>query len=119
LLGVPGPMRPLVGAALPRGPGLRPPAAQLGAQAAALDPDVLVQGAVLGGNAVAGPFPAVPATSADVAPAAAAQDGDGLATPGREAGLAGVPGMVMGPADPGGAAGVALGPADPGEAAGV
>ncbi len=120
LTGLPSPLLRLVVAALARDPGLRPPAAQLSAQAAALDPDALAQGAVLGADAAAGPFTAVPATSADVAPGAAAQDGDGLATPGREAGLAGVPGMVLGPADPGGAAGVVLGPADPpGAAAGV
>jgi len=119
LTGLPSPLLRLVVAALARDPGLRPPAAQLSAQAAALDPDALAQGAVLGADAAAGPFTAVPATSADVAPGAAAQDGDGLATPGREAGLAGVPGMVLGPADPGGAAGVVLGPADPPDAAGV
>src|SRR5436190_7193722 len=119
LIGVPKPLLPLVVAALARDPGLRPPAAQLSAQAAALDPDVLAQGAVLGGDAAAGPFTAVPATSADVAPGAAAQDGDGLAKPGGEDGLAGVPGVVMGPADPGGAAGVVLGPADPPGGAGV
>jgi hypothetical protein len=104
---------PLVVAALARDPGLRPPAAQLSAQAAALDPDVLAQSAVLSGDAAAGPFTAVPATSADVAPGAAAQDGDGLAKPGGEDGLPGVPGVVLGPADPLGAAGVVLGPADP------
>ena len=119
LIGVPKPLLPLVVAALARDPGLRPPAAQLSAQAAALDPDVLAQGAVLGGDAAAGPFTAVPATSADVAPGAAAQDGDGLAKPGGEDGLAGVPGVVMGLADPGGAAGVVLGPADPPGGAGV
>jgi hypothetical protein len=119
LLGVPKPLLPLVVAALARDPGLRPPAAQLSAQAAALDPDVVAQGAVLAGDAAAGPYTAVPVTSADVAPAVAAQDGDGLATPGGEAGLAGVPGMVMGSADPGDAAGVVLGPADPPGAAGV
>ncbi|HEY3035328.1 MAG TPA: protein kinase [Streptosporangiaceae bacterium] len=119
LIGLPKPLLPLVVAALARDPGLRPPAAQLSAQAAALDPDVLAQGAVLGGDAAAGPFTAVPATSADVAPGAAAQDGDGLAKPGGEDGLAGVPGVLMGPADPGGAAGVVLGPADPPGGAGV
>jgi hypothetical protein len=118
LIGVPKPLLPLVVAALARDPKLRPPAAQLSAQAAALDPDVLAQGAVLGGDAAAGPFTAVPATSADVAPVVAAQDGDGLAMPGREDGLAGVPGVVMGPADPGGA-GVVMGPADPPGGAGV
>ncbi|MGN6173530.1 MAG: protein kinase domain-containing protein [Streptosporangiaceae bacterium] len=119
LIGVPKPLLPLVVAALARDPGLRPPAAQLSAQAAALDPDVLAQGAVLGADAAAGPFTAVPATSAYVAPGAAAQDGDGLAKPGAADGLAGVPGVVLGPADPGGAAGVVLGPADPPGGAGV
>lgn len=119
LIGVPKLLRPLVVAALARDPGLRPPAAQLSAQAAALDPDVFSQDAVLGGDLAAGPFTAVPATSADVAPGAAARDGGGLATPGGEDGLAGVPGMVLGPADPGGAAGVVLGPADPPGGAGV
>jgi Protein kinase domain len=113
LIGVPKPLLPLVVAALARDPGLRPPAAQLSAQAAALDPDVLAQSAVLSGDAAAGPFTAVPATSADVAPGAAAQDGDGLAKPGGEDGLPGVSGVVLGPADPLGAAGVVLGPADP------
>jgi Protein kinase domain len=119
LIGVPKPLLPLVVAALARDPGLRPPAAQLSAQAAALDPDVLAQSAVLSGDAAAGPFTAVPATSADVAPGAAAQDGDGLAKPGGEDGLPGVPGVVLAPADPLGAAGVVLGPADPPGGAGV
>jgi hypothetical protein len=99
LTGVPPPMLPLLVAALARDPGRRPPAAQLSAQAAALDPGVFVRGAVPGDGAAAGPFTAVPATSADVAPGAAVHAGDGSAMPGTGAGVAGAAG-VLGPAGP-------------------
>jgi protein kinase-like protein len=48
LEGVPALMRPLLAAALARDPAYRPPAVQLSAQAAALDPGVLASGTVLG-----------------------------------------------------------------------
>src|SRR5262245_15655623 len=119
LAGVPSSLRPLVVAALARDPRRRPPAAQLSAQAAALDPDALAWGAAAGGHAAGDPFTAVPATSADVAVGAAAQDGHGTVMPGKDTGLAGLPGVVLGPADPEGAAGTELGPAGPAGAAGV
>ncbi|HKA98241.1 MAG TPA: protein kinase [Streptosporangiaceae bacterium] len=119
LAGIPSSLLPLVVAALARDPRRRPTGAQLSAQAAALDPDALARRAAAGGRAAGGPFTAVPATSADVAHGASAQDGLGPAMAGGDAGLAGVPGVVLGPADPGAAAGVVLGPADSGAAAGV
>src|SRR5262249_37591809 len=111
LAGLPSSLRPLVVAALARDPGRRPPAARLSAQAAALDPATLARGAAAGGHAAGGPFAAVPPTSADVAAGAAAPDGHGPAMPGKDAGLAGLPGVVLGPADRGGAASAALGQA--------
>src|SRR4249919_308213 len=85
LIGVPKPLLPLVVAALARDPKLRPPAAQLSAQAAMLDPGAFAQGAVLDGDAPVSPFTAVPVTGADMA--------------------AGIPLAGAGPALPGGATG--------------
>src|SRR5215468_4091435 len=105
LAGLPSSLRPLVVAALARDPGRRPPAARLSAQAAALDPAALARGAAAGGHAAGGPFTAVPPTSADVAARAAARDGHGPVMPGKDAGLAGLPGVVLGPAGPEGVPG--------------
>jgi hypothetical protein len=82
LLGAPASLLPLLTAALARDPGLRPPAAQLSARAAALDPGTFAPGAVPAAGAPVSPPAAVPVTSADRAP--------GLADP--VAGLAGLNG---------------------------
>jgi len=119
LAGLPSSLRPLVVAALARDPGRRPPAARLSAQAAALDPAALGRGVAAAGHAAGGPFTAVPPTSADVAARAAAHDGHGPVMPGRNAGLAGLPGVAPGAAGPEGAPGAALGQADPAGAAGA
>jgi hypothetical protein len=71
LLGAPSSLRPLLAAALARDPGLRPPAAQLSARAAALDPRAFATGAVPAGGAPVSPSTVVPVTSADRAPVAA------------------------------------------------
>ena len=67
LTGAPASLRPLLTAALARDPALRPPAAQLSAQAATL-PAALAPGAVLAGDGPVSPSTAVPVTSADRAP---------------------------------------------------
>ena len=53
LTGAPASLLPLLTAALARDPGLRPPAAQLSARAAALAPGTLAPGAVLAGDGAA------------------------------------------------------------------
>jgi hypothetical protein len=68
LTGAPASLLPLLAAALARDPGLRPPAAQLSAQAAVLAPAALAPGAVLAGDGPASPSTVVPVTSADRAP---------------------------------------------------
>src|SRR5215831_7201425 len=68
LVGAPSSLLPMLTAALARDPRLRPPAAQLSAQAAALAPAALAPGAVLAGDGPASPSTVVPATSADRAP---------------------------------------------------
>jgi len=67
LTGAPASLLPLLTAALARDPALRPPAAQLSAQAATL-PAALAPGAVLAGDGPVSPSTAVPVTSADRAP---------------------------------------------------
>src|SRR5215475_1894931 len=84
LAGAPSSLLPLLTAALARNPRLRPPAAQLSAQAAALAPAALAPGAVLAGDGPASPSTVVPATSADRAPgrppaSASALNGGGAA----------------------------------------
>src|SRR5215475_509587 len=59
LAGAPGALLPLLAAALARDPAHRPPAVQLRAQAAVLDPGVLVQYPLQNG-AQSGPIPAAP-----------------------------------------------------------
>jgi hypothetical protein len=68
LTGAPSSLLPMLTAALARDPGLRPPAAQLSAQAAALAPAALAPGAVLAGDGPVSPSTVVPVTSADRAP---------------------------------------------------
>jgi hypothetical protein len=68
LAGAPASLLPLLTAALARDPGLRPPAAQLSAQAAALAPGAFAPGAVLAGDGPVSPSTVVPVTSADRAP---------------------------------------------------
>jgi len=68
LTGAPASLLPLLAAALTRDPGLRPPAAQLSAQAAVLAPAVLAPGTVLAGDGPVSPSTVVPVTSADRAP---------------------------------------------------
>jgi len=68
LTGAPASLLPLLTAALARDPGLRPPAAQLSARAAALDPSAFAPGAVPAAGAPVSPSAAVPVTSADRAP---------------------------------------------------
>jgi hypothetical protein len=119
LTGVPPPLLPLLMAALARDPGRRPPAAQLSAQAAALDPGRLGTDPALDGYAAAGPFAAIPATSADAAPGAGVQADGGPAMPGAEAGVAGAAGTAGPAGSAAGLAGAAGGAAHPaGPAAG-
>ena len=68
LTGAPASLLPLLTAALARDPGLRPLAAQLSAQAAALAPGAFAPGAVLAGDGPVSPSTVVPVTSADRAP---------------------------------------------------
>jgi tRNA A-37 threonylcarbamoyl transferase component Bud32 len=79
LTGAPASLLPLLAAALTRDPGLRPPAAQLSAQAAVLAPAALAPGTVLAGDGPVSPSTVVPVTSADRAP------GGPLAAGGRPA----------------------------------
>jgi hypothetical protein len=100
LAGVPAPLLPLLTAALARDPGFRPPAVQLGALAAVMDPNAIAAGVVLAGEAAAG-FTAFPATSTDVARGAALLAGNGLA---------GAPGVALGRPSPGAGPAAAGGP---------
>src|SRR4029077_21218278 len=68
LTGAPASLLPLLAAALTRDPGLRPPAAQLSAQAAVIAPAALAPGTVLAGDGPVSPSTVVPVTSADRAP---------------------------------------------------
>src|SRR5215467_697729 len=81
LAGTPSSLLPLLTAALARDPRLRPPAAQLSTQAAALAPAALTPGAVLAGDGPVSPSTVVPVTSADRAPGAAALNGGGAPAP--------------------------------------
>jgi serine/threonine protein kinase len=81
LMGAPASLLPLLTAALARDPGLRPPAAQLSAQAAALAPGALAPGAVLAGDGPVSPPTVVPVTSADRAPGSPLPAGGALAGP--------------------------------------
>jgi Protein kinase domain len=92
LTGAPASLLPLLAAALARDPGLRPPAAQLSAQAAVLAPAALAPGAVLAGDGPASPSTVVPVTSADRAP------GGPLAAGGAPAGPAALNGGGAAPA---------------------
>jgi len=87
LAGVPAPLLPLLAAALARDPAHRPPAVQLRAQAAVLDPGSLVQhpmgnGAQVGTMSAAG----AGATTSDAAPAPVAGGPVGYAPPAPAAG---------------------------------
>ena len=79
LTGAPSSLLPLLTAALARDPGLRPPAALLSAQAAALAPGAFAPGAVLAGDGPVSPSTVVPVTSADRAPGGALAAGGALA----------------------------------------
>src|SRR6266550_1107156 len=92
LTGAPASLLPLLTAALARDPGLRPPAAQLSARAAALAPGAFAPGAVLAGDGPVGPSTVVPVTSADRAP------GGPLAAGGAPAGPAALNGGGAAPA---------------------
>ncbi len=92
LTGAPASLLPLLTAALARDPGLRPPAAQLSAQAAALAPGAFAPGAVLAGDGPVSPSTVVPVTSADRAP------GGPLAAGGAPAGPAALNGGGAAPA---------------------
>jgi hypothetical protein len=92
LTGAPASLLPLLTAALGRDPGLRPPAAQLSAQAAALAPGAFAPGAVLAGDGPVSPSTVVPVTSADRAP------GGPLAAGGAPAGPAALNGRGAAPA---------------------
>src|SRR6266581_5150302 len=71
LSGVPGPLLPLLAAALARDPAHRPPAVQLRAQAAVIDPATLVQNHGQPGLAAPVIITEVGATRSEAAPAAA------------------------------------------------
>jgi hypothetical protein len=101
LSGVPGPLLPLVAAALARDPAHRPPAVQLRAQAAVIDPGTLVMNhGQAGQQAAAVPVTGAGATRADGAAAAAyvpptvtgPADGGPAVLPGAAAGNGAVPG---------------------------
>jgi hypothetical protein len=92
LAGAPASLLPLLTAALARDPGLRPPAAQLSAQAAVLAPGAFAPGAVLAGDGPVSPSTVVPVTSADRAP------GGPLAAGGSPAGPAALNGGGAAPA---------------------
>ena len=92
LAGAPASLLPLLTAALARDPGLRPPAAQLSAQAAVLAPGAFAPGAVLAGDGPVSPSTVVPVTSADRAP------GGPLAAGGAPAGPAALNGGGAAPA---------------------
>jgi Protein kinase domain len=80
--GVPPPIQPLLAAALARDPARRPPAVQLGARAAVLDPGPLVAGNGFGpGQGVAAPVTAMDAAVDVLAPAADAAGRAGAAFP--------------------------------------
>jgi hypothetical protein len=87
LAGVPAALLPLLAAALARDPAHRPPAVQLSAQAAVLDPGSLVQHP-MGNGAQAGAMPAAGAgaTTSDAAPAPVAGGQVGYVPPARVAG---------------------------------
>ena len=92
LTGAPASLLPLLTAALARDPGLRPLAAQLSAQAAALAPGAFAPGPVLAGDGPVSPSTVVPVTSADRAP------GGPLAAGGAPAGPAALNGGGAAPA---------------------
>ena len=125
LSGVPGPLLPLLAAALARDPAHRPPAVQLRAQAAVIDPATLVQNHGQPGLAAPVIITEVGATRSEAAPAAAPGGPAAYVPP---APVAGGPGGYLPPtvtgvpaAGPGGmpAPGAAPGaPAWPGAAAG-
>jgi len=95
LTGAPSSLLPLLTAALARDPALRPPAALLSAQAAALAPGAFAPGAVLAGDGPVSPSTVVPVTSADRAP------GGPRAAGGAPAGPAALNGGSAPPAPPG------------------
>src|SRR5215475_14585607 len=100
LAGIPAALLPLLAASLARDPAHRPPAVQLRAQAAVLDPGVLVQYPLQNG-AQPGPIPAAPAgaamSGAPAAPAAGAPVAYVPPAPVASAPAGYVPPTVMGP----------------------
>ncbi len=117
LSGVPGPLLPLLAAALARDPAHRPPAVQLRAQAAVIDPATLVQNPGQPGLAAPVTITEAGATRSDAAPAAAPGGPAAYVPPAPVAGGPGgyLPPTVTGVPAPGPAAGA---PAWPGAAAG-
>src|SRR5262249_11208873 len=75
LVGAPSSLLPMLTAALARDPRLRPPAAQLSAQAAALAPPALAPGAARAADGPAGPPPVARVPSAARAPGGRAARG--------------------------------------------
>ena len=105
LTGAPSSLLPLLKAALSRDPALRPPAVEVSARAAALDPRGLAPAAFPGADGLGSTINAAPATSGDQAPgrSPAANGAAGLAGaagPASAAGLAGAAGVAPGLADP-------------------
>ena len=105
LTGAPSSLLPLLKAALSRDPALRPPAVEVSARAAALDPRGLAPAAFPGADGLGSTINAAPATSGDQAPgrSPAANGAAGLAGaagPASGAGLAGAAGVAPGLADP-------------------
>src|SRR5215468_7389785 len=92
--GAPVALIPLLAAALARDPAHRPPAVQLRAQAAVLDPSALLRAQVRTGTAAAG-LNAAGATRSDVAPAqVTVQPGQATVQPGLAAASAMAPGSI-------------------------
>jgi len=97
LNGAPAPLIPLLAAALARDPAYRPPAVQLRAQAAVLDPGALVQAQVRTGTTAAAGVSEAGATRSDVAPERAqvtVQPGQATVQPGLAAAGAMAPGAM-------------------------
>jgi Protein kinase domain len=111
LTGAPSSLLPLLKAALARDPALRPPAVQLSARAAALDPRGWGRDAVPGADAPGSTVTAVPRTSADQAPGLSPAAADAPAAASGGAGLAAAIGVAPGPAGPAGSNGAAAGKA--------
>src|SRR5437773_142174 len=100
LTGAPASLLPLLTTALARDPGLRPPAAQLSARAAALAPAAFAPGAVLAGDGPVSPSTVVPVTSADRAPGGPLAAGGAPAGPAALNGGGAAPGPLRADTQP-------------------